>query len=270
MTPSLYDLLGVPQDATGEEISRAWRDAVARFEPGAGGSPAQFRLFNQAAETLLDPQRRAEYDAQLAASAPAEPAADPAEPAADPAAETAYPVGGTESRPAAAGVPTWLTALLAALAVLATVVALAGPFVDGLGVQAFGERDRLAAVEDARDAAPAAAERAAATILAYDYRTLDEDQEAAERLMTADYREQYAATFELVREQAPKLRAAVEATVKSSGVTHAEERRVDVLLFVDQVTRSRANEEPQVALNRVGMRMVEQDGSWLVDAITSY
>ena len=265
MTPTLYDLLGVPQDATGEEISRAWRDAVARFEPGAGGSPAQFRLFNEAAETLLDPERRAEYDAQLAATTSAESGPEPAtepgpEPATEPVTET-----GTE-----AGAPAWLTAVLAALAVLATVVALAGPFVDGLGVQAFGQRDRLAAVDDARDAAPAAAERAAATILAYDYRTLDEDQKAAERLMTADYREQYAATFELVREHAPGLRAAVEATVKSAGVTHAEERRVDVLLFVDQVTRSRANEEPQVALNRVGMRMVEQDGSWLVDAITSY
>src|SRR5512144_2382249 len=66
MNPTLYDSLGVPQDASRDEIRKAWRDAADRFEPGEGGSTRQFRLFNEAAEVLLDPERRKEYDTQLA------------------------------------------------------------------------------------------------------------------------------------------------------------------------------------------------------------
>ncbi len=80
MNPTLYDILGVSPDASREEIRKAWREAADRFEPGEGGSTKQFRLFNEAAEVLLDPERREEYDAQL-------PDRDAAEPDETPAAE---------------------------------------------------------------------------------------------------------------------------------------------------------------------------------------
>ena len=44
-----------------------------------------------------------------------------------------------------------------------------------------------------------------------------------------------------------------------------------MLLYVNQTTTSTANSgQPQVALNRVQLSMVEVDGTWLVDDITSY
>ena len=43
-----------------------------------------------------------------------------------------------------------------------------------------------------------------------------------------------------------------------------------VLLFVDQATVSRANQRPQVALNRVEMSMVREGDRWLVSDISSY
>ena len=66
MNPTLYDILGVSTDASRDEIRKAWREAADRFEPGEGGSTKQFRLFNEAAEVLLDPERRKEYDDRLA------------------------------------------------------------------------------------------------------------------------------------------------------------------------------------------------------------
>ena len=60
-SPSWYDILGVAPDATPAEIKAAWRDATDKFEPGTGAS--QFRLFNEAADVLLDPQKRNAYDA---------------------------------------------------------------------------------------------------------------------------------------------------------------------------------------------------------------
>ena len=90
--------------------------------------------------------------------------------------------------------------------------------------------------------------------------------------MTAKYKKEYGDTFtRLVRPNAAKVKAKVEAEVKASGVVHADPDRVNVLLYVNQTTTSTANSgEPQVALNRVQLSMVRQDGKWLVDDITSY
>ncbi len=128
------------------------------------------------------------------------------------------------------------------------------------------------AVAEATRSAPAAAERASAAILSYGYQSLDADEKAAERYMTSAYKKKYADTFDrLVRPNASKVKAKVEAEVKASGVAHADADRVNVLLYVNQTTTSTANSgEPQVALNRVQLSMVEVDGTWLVDDITSY
>ena len=61
MSPSWYDLLGVPPTASSEEIRAAWKDAIADLDP----TDRRFRVLNEAAEVLLDPERRKEYDASL-------------------------------------------------------------------------------------------------------------------------------------------------------------------------------------------------------------
>ena len=60
---SWYDVLDVEPDASADEIRAAWRAAVADLDP----TDRRFRVYNQAAEVLLDPSRRAAYDAELAA-----------------------------------------------------------------------------------------------------------------------------------------------------------------------------------------------------------
>ena len=61
MTPTWYDLLGVEPDASEDEIRAAWKAAIADLDPG----DRRFRTLNEAAEVLLDPDRRAAYDATL-------------------------------------------------------------------------------------------------------------------------------------------------------------------------------------------------------------
>ena len=109
-------------------------------------------------------------------------------------------------------------------------------------------------------------------MLSYDYTSLDTDEKAAERYMTPSYAKEYRDTFDkLVRGNAEKLHAKVVATVRASGVQHADADRVNVLLFVNQTTRSTANGgKEQVALNRVELAMVRDGDRWLVDDITSY
>src|SRR5829696_2227981 len=122
MSVSLYDLLDVNEDATPGEIRSAWKVAIADLDP----TDRRFRAYNDAAGVLLDADKRAAYDAELAAErteaeaeeTPAEPA-EPAEPAG--ATEVAEPVPKMKAEPdtrpcdpkcavarrARPGTPTW-------------------------------------------------------------------------------------------------------------------------------------------------------------------
>lgn len=194
----------------------------------------------------------------------------PSPPSPTPAAAVGAPEKTGQRRPRGARPgPGWLViSVLGALALLLVVAAA----VLGLGVWNVGKVREQSQVDEATREAPAAAERAAATILSYSYRSLGADEKAAERYMTPSYAAKYAKTFDkLVRPHAPKIRAKVVAEVKASGVSHADPHRVNVLVYVNQTTTSTANGgEPQQALNRVMLSMRDQGGTWKVDNITSY
>ena len=323
MHPTLYDILGVSPDASREEIRAAWREAADRFEPGQGGGTRQFRLFNEAAEVLLDPERRKAYDAQLAGGerppqtsaqtppdktpdqtppgqspdrTPAQPAgaaageqvtpeptrADPpvaasasAEPAAEQAARESVSVRAARQLTAVAYLVRGWSVTLVVLGLLAVASVALGAYFgkEGLAAAAAEQdaEERLAAFDEA----PAAAESAAAAVLSYDYETLEADRDAAAKFLTEDYRREYVDTFDkLVTESATATRAKVEAQVLASSTmvgASAGGDTVPVLIFVDQYTTSTANDgERTRALNRVRFDMVEVDGTWLVDGITSY
>jgi DnaJ domain len=68
--PDLYQLLGVPREASREEIALAWRRR-ARAEhpdsrPADAAAPGRFRALAEAWQVLGDPARRAAYDRALA------------------------------------------------------------------------------------------------------------------------------------------------------------------------------------------------------------
>lgn len=247
--PNWYDVLDVDAHASAEEIRVAWRDAIADLTP----ADRRFRLYNQAAEVLLDPERRAAHDAELAEEEADVPAEDPAVP------ETAAPsppvrTGSGSAAPRRA-VPTWLLAGLTLLVALSV----------GLTAYLFTQPSE-AAVEDATGAARAAAERAAVPVLSYDYRTLEEDQAEAHDLITSDYREDdYDPLFEVITDNAPPTETVVEVEVIASAITRAGEDRVEVLLFVNRPTTNAETEEPVVYKDQVTLTMQKVGEQWLVD-----
>ena len=272
MTPTWYDLLGVEPDASSDEIRAAWKAGIADLDP----TDRRFRTLNEAAEVLLDSDRRAAYDASLEPDDEAEPQPQAESPLtrqklsarAQRATTVSDGSGETEAQLEARSatqaqqdsrtprtIPAWLLAALA----LVTAVALAAA-----GYLATQPSD--AAIADSTSEAQSAAERAVTTILAYDYRHLDEDQKAAGALMTSDYKKQkYDPLFTQIAANAPDLKASVTVEVVASGIVRSGEDRVDVLVFVNRPTMRKDLTEPQVYRDQVVVTMVEQDGDWLVD-----
>ena len=108
--PDHYQLLGVPRQASREQIAQAWRrrarDEHPDARPADAGAAGRFRALAEAWQVLGDPDRRAAYDRALASQPP-------------PAARVRVTVrrtpgsggpgsispGGAGARPAAAGRP---------------------------------------------------------------------------------------------------------------------------------------------------------------------
>lgn len=69
MSNDLYEVLGVNQDASSDEIKRAYHDAVRRFHPDVNPDPDSTEFFltvQEAFEVLNDPERRKKFDEELA------------------------------------------------------------------------------------------------------------------------------------------------------------------------------------------------------------
>ncbi len=286
--PTWYDILGVDPAAGPDEIKAAWRNATDKFEPGTGAS--QFRLFNEAADVLLDPAKRAEYDAQLSgAEAPEDTTAeaDPAPVAEEPAPVVETPAAETdadESDAAEVEEPTaevaeplepaaGPSAMLLVSVVVASVLAIAMVVVTvALGLHLHKRVDDAQAANDAS----AVAERALTAVLSYNYQHMDADRNRAVQFLTPAYAKQYVKTFSLLTDGpngtpggAEKTQAVVTANVLNTGVVDADANTVRVLVFVNQ-SSVKGSAAAAIFQNRVVATMVRSGDSWLISDITSY
>ena len=59
---SYYQILGVPETASQEEIKRAYRKQALQQHPDKGGDAELFQKLSTAYDILSNPSLRAEYD----------------------------------------------------------------------------------------------------------------------------------------------------------------------------------------------------------------
>lgn len=294
--PTWYDLLGVAPDATPDEVKAAWRNATDKFEPGSGTS--QFRLFNEAADVLLDPVKRAAYDAELAGTGDAAPdvvpVETPDEPETTPEVEAAETLVETDTTPDVEPVETpaapadglitaagrslsWVLVVcvpIIVFSVLTSVIAVVGLHVWKADVEGIVPQVRTA---KAGPQATAAAERALTALLSYDYRHMEADRDRATRFLTSSYRQDYVKSFNLLIKgkdgtvgPAVKTKTIVTAEVLNVAVADAESDQVNVVVFVNQSSTKGGSAQPSVFQNRVVATMVRRGDQWLVADLKSY
>jgi len=57
-----YDILGVSEDASNEQIKKAFKEIAKKEHPDRGGNEARFKEANEAYDTLKNSQKRHDYD----------------------------------------------------------------------------------------------------------------------------------------------------------------------------------------------------------------
>jgi Mce-associated membrane protein len=294
-----YDLLDVPRDADTDTIRAAWKGAVADLDP----TDKTFRVYSQAAEVLLDAEKRAAYDASLSAEEAASTAQS--EDAAPAAADEPTPTRALQHRdrvlPAEAdaeaveGDPDWIDAdwfeedlapgaepapEATSGAVPAKAAAWQPPLWMLIGLAlltvaiagvAFWWRAQVSSDEEiveATTSSQAAAEAAVVDVLAYDYRTLQQSHDDAVAHLTDDYRTQkYEPLFTVVEENAPEVKPVVTVKVVGSAVVRTGDGRARILLFINRQTTNKATTKPRTTYDQATLTMEEVDGTWLVDDI---
>ncbi|NKQ51954.1 twin-arginine translocation pathway signal [Amycolatopsis sp. K13G38] len=149
---------------------------------------------------------------------------------------------------------------------LAAVVAV---LLAGCVVAATIVRHQQTATETARGAATDAARTGVTTMLSYDYHTFDKDVAAASGSLTGDFQQRYHDLMTgTVRAAALDQQTVTNASVARSSVVSATPETVDVLLFVNQTTTSKASQGPQLTGSRVQVTMTRVGDRWLISNLT--
>jgi Mce-associated membrane protein len=129
------------------------------------------------------------------------------------------------------------------------------------------------AVDSSRADAVRSARTAAAELLSYDYRHINDDVTQAKALVTKPFDGEYAETAKTLQSEAVKLKAIVQANVRTVAVEDATHGRVVVLLFVDQSSVKQLPGQTQpvtrVDEQRVRFTMVKTHGHWLVSEVAA-
>ncbi|WGY02759.1 DnaJ domain-containing protein [Nocardioides sp. QY071] len=295
MSTNLYDLLDVEEDATEDQIRAAWKTAIADLDP----TERRFRAFNDAAGVLLDADKRAAYDADLAAErAAAETVAAETVAAETVAAEEVAdkpgrensrldedasssnhefhrPAGETPARAATAtrGDGPGGVALVAAAVAAVLSVALAVVLVLTPGARGEHSAKQLAQgnvrVERAAVDAEAAAEQMVAPVLSYSHKSMAADLDRRAQYMTKAFQAKTERSWPEITKEAETQKVEVEAKSAGAALTRVSSngKRATVVVFIDQYV-TKAGQEPFVLRMWATFLLVRAAGSdskWLLD-----
>lgn len=272
-----YQILGVGPDATEDQIRKAWRKKTKAIGPGS----AEFAALNDAAELLLDADRRRAYDAQAAAAREAEAVAIPAATVdatdlPDDAGRRSSPLAGWNGTVLVAGVVALLAVILVVWQGISYATHDSNPAAPGTGGVAAGNFAQPTSVQNTvlstvRTGLPA--------VLSYSYDSMAADQANADRFLTAHLRSSLAASYQRLtnggtppgctRALAPiaTTKTVVTATVVAAGVVSVGATTAQIGAFVNQTTTT-STQAAKTTQNRVLVSLVKQNGTWLIDGMS--
>lgn len=70
MSKDYYKILGIPKNASADDVKRAFRELAHKYHPDKGGDAEKFKEINEAYQVLGNPEKRKQYDQYGAAFDP--------------------------------------------------------------------------------------------------------------------------------------------------------------------------------------------------------
>jgi len=204
--------------------------------------------------------------------APVEPAAPPFQPPAPFQPEPPTAVERIELAPAEVAVPgRWTTPLAAAAAVSLIIFVLLAAALTTVTTVKLADKSKQVPCGPVGSGQQLAEVSAAASgvkvVLSYDYRHLDADFAAAERLLTPAFRKKYVDTTDKgVKPLAVKYKAITSAEVTGAGLVSTTRGRCDhVLVLVQQTVTNSQLAQPRLDRARIDVSMLRVNDHWLIN-----
>jgi hypothetical protein len=123
---------------------------------------------------------------------------------------------------------------------------------------------------EARDAGLQEATRLTQKVLSYDWKTLDEDVAASEKLLAPSFRGEYSKAMQGVKAQTVKNQVKLTADAVATSIVSAGEQKVEALVFVNQVTTAKGTENQRLDQNRVLVTLTRHGGEWRVSKMDAF
>lgn len=153
---------------------------------------------------------------------------------------------------------------------LATVVLAAGLFT---WWQAHDLKTSPAAANHALADGAATAEvqnqvsQALTAVLSYDYARPAKSKAVADDLLRGDARKEYATLVESLRKKAPDQKLVLTAQVQVSGVKELHDGTAELLVFLDQTSRRKGDNETSVSAAQLSVTAEKMAGHWRITGL---
>lgn len=203
--------------------------------------------------------------------APSEP--EPVAPASAPAPAPA-PAPGAPSEPARSGLAAALDSfrLLVVLVVLCLVLAAVAGFAWWRAEHPSADDASAGPITsaEARDVGLQQATRLTQQVLSYDWKTLDEDVTASQKLLAPSFRGEYTKAMEGVKAQTVKNQVKLTADAVATSIVSAGDEKIEALVFVNQVTTAKGTGNQRLDQNRVLVTLTRHGGEWRVSKMDAF
>jgi len=107
-------------------------------------------------------------------------------------------------------------------------------------------------------------------VLSYDWKTLDADMKAAEAVLAPTFRTEYSKAMGNLKAQTIKNQVEFNASVVAASIISASEKKVQALVFVNQVTTAKGSGNKRLDQNRVRVTLTRDGGDWRVSKMDAF
>ncbi len=107
-------------------------------------------------------------------------------------------------------------------------------------------------------------------MLSYDWKTLDADMKAAEAVLAPTFRTEYSKAMGNVKAQTIENQVKLTAQVVATSIISASEKKVEALVFVNQVTTAKGSGNQRLDQNRVRVTLTRDGGDWRVSKMDAF